>query len=189
MRNIHLALVALSLAPLAGCKSEPKTPPPATSSATAEPTSAPSAMPLPEPTATAAAGPSPEEMTKTCKAEFARQLECKDDFLGVLVDARIKLDLPAGIAAKGKTKAGRDKLLAEAKKEIVVDHAPDKADATCKAMAPMMPKEHAGEMMSMSEKCLAEKDCKAYAACEGPMIDMMLPMMPAAPAAASSAKK
>jgi hypothetical protein len=99
----------------------------------------------------------------------------------MIVDTRIKLDLPKGVAAKGKDKAGRAKLVTLAKKEFADDYAADKIKGICEkrqAQVASVPPEVVKEMLAMQDKCkaVADKDCKGFAACMAPILEKMLGM-------------
>jgi hypothetical protein len=124
-------------------------------------------------------------------AELKRTFECKDTFVPTIVDTRIKLDIPAGIAARGKTPAGRTALIAQAHKEFAVDKAPDKHQAICErrqAMADSLPPERLKELQSTMPVCPTNADCKAFAECERPILEKMIPVEAAA-REAEAAKK
>jgi hypothetical protein len=148
--------------------SAPKPPPvdsaPPASNTTAAPTTAPSAAPV-------------MDITAMCAEEIRRELSCKDDFVPMIVDTRIKLDLPKGTAARGKDKAGRDKLVAQAKKDFVVDYAPDKIETICskrQAQVPSMPPEMLKELKALNEGCAAKPDCKGFTKCLAPTLEKLL---------------
>lgn len=120
---------------------------------------------------TAAAGGDTEAV---CRDSFARQRTCTDDYIPALVDARIELDLPAGIAAEGKKEGGRDALIAKAKEEWSEDSKPEAVAARCKDMDGKMPAEQKAELKDALTKCLAITDCKAYVECVMPITKKML---------------
>lgn len=116
------------------------------------------------------------DMGAVCRDSFARQRTCTDDFIPALVDTRIELDLPAGIAAEGKKEGGRDALIAKAKEEWSSDSEPTAVAAQCKDMSEKMPAEHKAELMDAQTKCLASADCKSYVECVTPITKKMLSM-------------
>ena len=99
----------------------------------------------------------------TCVAAFNRQRECTDAFIPALVDARVRNDHPAGIAAKDK-ELGRDALVAGALEEWKSDSTDEAIHATCTKItddeADGMP-----ELIQKAEACLKESDCSAFSAC------------------------
>lgn len=114
------------------------------------------------------------DMDATCRESFARQRTCTDDFIPALVDARIELDLPAGIAAEGKKEGGRDALIKQAKEEWSNDSEPAAVAAKCAEMGPKVPAEQKAELQAAHTKCLAISDCKAYVECVMPITKKML---------------
>lgn len=124
------------------------------------------------PGASAAGG----DMEATCRDSFAKQRTCTDDFIPGLVDARIELDLPAGIAAEGKKDGGRDALIKQAKEEWSKDSEPSAVAQQCSGMSGKMSDEQKKELMETHTKCLAIVDCKAYVECVMPITKKMLSM-------------
>ena len=116
------------------------------------------------------------DMEATCRDSFAKQRTCTDDFIPMLVDARISLDLPAGIAAEGKKEGGRDALITKAKEEWANDSAPEAVAKQCSGMSGKMSAEQKTELMETHTKCLAIADCKAYVECVAPITKKMLSM-------------
>lgn len=114
------------------------------------------------------------DMEATCRESFARQKTCTDDFIPALVDARIELDLPAGIAAEGKKDGGRDALIAKAKQEWAEDSKPEAVAMKCTEMSGKVPAEQKAELMEAHKKCLAISDCKEYVQCVMPITKKML---------------
>jgi hypothetical protein len=125
----------------------------------------------------AAAGKQPSgggDGEAVCRDSFARQRTCTDDFIPALVDARIELDLPAGIAAEGKKEGGRDALIAKAKEEWSKDSEPAAVAAQCKDMTGKMPAEQKAEMTGAMSQCLASSDCGSYVKCAMPIMKKVL---------------
>jgi hypothetical protein len=122
------------------------------------------------PGASAAGG----DMEAVCRDSFARQRTCTDDFIPALVDARIELDLPAGIAAEGKKDGGRDALIAKAKEEWSKDSEPAAVAAQCTDMSGKMPADQKAEVSGALSQCLPSADCKSYVACVMPVTKKML---------------
>jgi hypothetical protein len=123
---------------------------------------------------TAAQASASGDTEAVCRESFAKQRTCTDDFIPALVDARIELDLPAGIAAEGKKEGGRDALIAKAKEEWAEDSKPDAVAARCKDMDGKVPAEQKAELLAAHTKCLAIADCKAYVECVTPITKKML---------------
>lgn len=99
----------------------------------------------------------------TCVAAFRRQRECTDAYIPALVDARVRADKPAGIAAKDK-EIGRDALVAAALEEWKTDSTDQAIDQTCTNITN---DEAAGapELIQRAQACLAESDCASFSAC------------------------
>jgi len=79
------------------------------------------------------------------------------------VDARVRNDHPAGIAAKDR-EIGRDALVAMALDEWKDDSTDEAIDRNCTAITSDEP---AGvpELVQRAEACLAETECAAFSAC------------------------
>jgi len=99
----------------------------------------------------------------TCVAAFRRQRECTDTYIPALVDARVRADRPAGIAAKDK-EVGRDALVAAALEEWKTDSTDAAIDQMCTKITD---DELAGapELVEQAKACLAESECAAFSAC------------------------
>ena len=97
-----------------------------------------------------------------CVAAFRRQRECTDVFIPALVDARVRADKPAGIAAKDK-EMGRDALVAGAKEEWASDSTDEAINATCTKLTG----DGAGtpELLQKAEACLEKSGCDEFSAC------------------------
>ena len=114
-----------------------------------------SAQELPAPQVKASAE---ADAHQTCVAVVRRQRECTDAFIPALVDARVRADVPAGIAQKDK-EIGRDALVGLALEEWKVDSTDQAIDATCdKATA------HP-ELIEKAEACMSQSACDAFSAC------------------------
>ena len=126
-----------------------------------EPKPAPAAQDMPAPDVK----PSAEkyEGYDTCVAAFRRQRECTDAYIPLLVDARVRADKPAGIAAKDK-EIGRDALVALAMDEWKTDSTDQAIDQICTNITN---DEQAGapELIERAKACLQESDCSAFSAC------------------------
>jgi hypothetical protein len=122
------------------------------------------------PSATApASSPAPAapaaDPVAVCKAFFARQVTCKAQFIPALVDLRIRLDRPAGIAARAKAE-GRDALIAIAHKEFETDGTNAQRTASCEQMALKAPP----QAMAPLKACVDAKTCDEYSTCAMPLI-------------------
>ena len=81
----------------------------------------------------------------------------------MLVDARMKLDKPAGIA-----KENRAEVIGAAKIEWAEDSKPAAVEKTCGKKAP--PK----DVQAGLKQCLAEQGCDAFVKCVAPWTEKML---------------
>jgi hypothetical protein len=125
------------------------------------------------PAEAAAADTETPESKSSCVEIFVRQRDCTDDFIPALVDARIRLDVPAGIAARA-TDEGRDTLIAEAMGEWANDSQDAAIDATCEKITASVPAETLEPMLTASASCLEESECSAFATCIVPVIEGQL---------------
>jgi len=126
-----------------------------------EPKSSPAAQDLPAPQVK----PSAEKYDgyDTCVAAFRRQRECTDTYIPALVDARVRADKPAGIAAKDK-EMGRDGLVAAALEEWKSDSTDEAIDQMCTNIT-NDEQDGAPELVERAKSCLAESECAAFSAC------------------------
>jgi hypothetical protein len=99
-----------------------------------------------------------------CRAHYAHEQTCADDYLGALIDLRVELDQPPGIAAEAKAK-GKPAMVELARVELTRDTAPDKVDAICTAIATKTPPEQVDPLFDEGTHCAAMTDCKAFATC------------------------
>jgi hypothetical protein len=146
-RSISFVL-ALALAPLAaacGTSSEAAPPPSGVKAATAV---------------------SPNH--QTCVQVFQRARTCTDDYIPALVDARAKLDLPAGI--KAEVASDRAGVIAQAKTEWASDSQDAAIDSTCTRAEGHV---DAAEVQT-AQGCLAKPDCASYVACIMPSFEKHL---------------
>ena len=121
------------------------------------------------------------DIRATCALELKRELTCKQSFVPMIVDTRIKLDVPRGIAARGKDQAGREELIAIAHREFAVDRAPAKHRTICdgrQAMVDAMPPERLQQLKTVAGDCLAAADCEGYTRCVAPLLEKMLAAAP-----------
>ncbi len=126
-----------------------------------EPKSSPKAQEVPAPDVK----PSAEkyEGYDTCVAAFRRQRECTDTYIPALVDARVRADKPAGIAAKDK-EVGRDALVGMAMEEWKSDSTDEAIDRMCTSIT-NDEQDGAPELIQRAKACLEESECAAFSAC------------------------
>ena len=125
----------------------------------------------PPPSPSPPAGRTLADLVPMCQRVFARKQACADDYLPVLLDLRIELNLPPGIADQVKAE-GRDAALVRAHTELARDTQPENVNPLCEAAAEQAkksPPEHVDKLLALGARCEAAADCKAYAAC---VVDM-----------------
>jgi hypothetical protein len=128
------------------------------------------------PQATATSAPTPEaaadsnqDARDTCVASFERQRACTDEFIPALVDLRMKLDQPPGIA-----QGNREETITQARAEWANDSTDEAIAASCdKILASMDPAQVDGAMAPMKD-CLAASECAAFVSCEMPLLEGMM---------------
>jgi hypothetical protein len=98
-----------------------------------------------------------------CVQMFVRQRECTDTFIPALVDARVRHDVPPGIAAKDQS-GGREALVALAMEEWKADSTDEAIDATCTKMTGPGGPDLSGAIET-AKGCLAESACEAFTPC------------------------
>lgn len=107
--------------------------------------------------------PSPAAQA-SCVKVFERQRACTDTFIPALVDLRVSLDKPAGIAASVK-KDGRDTMISAALEEWKSDSTDAAIAKTCASMPAAR-----ATAMSSTEKCLDAANCQAFSECLIPLM-------------------
>ena len=126
-----------------------------------------SSSPPPAKPAAQPAAPATADFVPMCKRIFARKATCADDYLPVLLDVRIELNVPPGIGDRVKTE-GREAALAIAHTELARDTEPAKVDALCDTAATRAsnaPPERRDQLLAQAATCDATADCKAFATC------------------------
>ena len=120
------------------------------------------AKPAPQPAAQTL-----DDLVPMCQRLFARKETCADDYLPVLLDLRVELNLPPGIGDEIKAK-GRDAVLALAHSELAHDTQPEQVNPLCDraaANAKQAPPERAHQLLDFGARCEAAADCKGFATC------------------------
>ena len=135
-----LSALALAVSACAGAEADPKT------------TSSPSSTTPP---------PAAQEQ---CESYFTRLRTCTDQYIPALVDLRIELDQPAGIAQSAQTD-GRDAIIARAMEEWATDSQPAAITATCGELLGSIPPAQLETMRADAERCMAMTDCGEFATC------------------------
>ena len=116
--------------------------------------------PAPAPAATHTAA----DLGPLCRAHYAHEQTCSDDYLGALLDLRVELNQPPGIADEEKAK-GKPAMIELARVEFQRDTAPDKVAAICDAMAAHTPAGQIDRLYNDGTHCAAMTDCKQFASC------------------------
>jgi hypothetical protein len=109
--------------------------------------------------------------------EVRRQIACVDDYIPMIVGVRIKLDLPAGTAERGKDEVGRAALEQIAREEFPQYYSVEKIPEICakrQAMAEQMPFEVLRELTADDGQCHLEEDCQHFASCTAPVVERIL---------------
>src|SRR5262245_44615280 len=103
-----------------------------------------------------------------CVRSFEKQRECTDTFLPALVDARVRLDKPAGIAAADK-ESGREALVAQAREEWKNDSTDTAINDTCAGM--IAHGMGTPEMSAAVSSCLEAPSCADFVPCQIKIIE------------------
>jgi hypothetical protein len=117
-----------------------------------------------------AAGDDPHAV---CVQAFQRQRECTDEFIPALVDARVRLNTPPGIAEKD-AELGRDQLVSLALEEWEADSTDEAIEQTCTRMEGNMSPEQQQAAVDQVGECLAAEACSAFVDCLIPVIESTL---------------
>lgn len=125
-------------------------------------TSEPAAAAVPSPTP--AVAPSGADHHESCRKMFVRQRECGEEFLPALVDLRVRLDVPAGIAEADRDQ-GRQALLATARREWAADSTDEAIAARCDQIVADNPPETLEALEPRSGECLAHDSCQPFVDC------------------------
>jgi hypothetical protein len=103
-----------------------------------------------------------------CRALMQRQRACSATFIPALVDARVKVDNPPGIAARDN-ESGRVALVQEAFTEWASDSKDEAIDKLCDAMAQSISPTKDTELRTSVSACLAKEGCGGFVACATPI--------------------
>ena len=109
-----------------------------------------------------------EDVTAICTAVITRQRECSESFVPALVDLRIRLDRPPGIAARGS----RAELIAAALDEWRADSTDQAIAATCNAVRGST--RAIDYQLVQAEDCLSQDSCQAFVSCLDPVLEHFL---------------
>ncbi len=122
------------------------------------------APPPPEAPPAVAAATSPAPPPSPCVLVMTRARACTAQWIPALVDARARLDIPAGIA--DAVRSDRPGVLAAANAEWATDSQDAGIARTCARVAASVPAadQHAAAM------CLAKTSCDDFVACAMPVV-------------------
>jgi len=137
---LSVSVLALALSACAGAEADPKT---SASPATSTP---------------------PTSAVAACEQFLTHAKTCTADYIPALVDLRVELDQPAGIAAAAQTD-GRDSLIARANEEWATDSQPAAIHAACEHSLQSMPAEQLETMAAEGARCDAMTDCAEFSTC------------------------
>ncbi|MCA9675884.1 MAG: hypothetical protein H6709_06205 [Kofleriaceae bacterium] len=129
-----------------------------------------------EPTATThqpAAAAAEGDPHAVCVRAFQRQRACTDEFIPALVDARVRLDRPPGIADQDR-ELGRDQLVAMALEEWHTDSTDDAIEASCTSLQDAMPPDQQRQMTEQVGRCLDADACASFVDCLIPVVTSQL---------------
>lgn len=101
-----------------------------------------------------------------CVQSGQRQRECTDTFLPALVEVRVRLDKPAGIAAMDKEQ-GREALVNVAKEEWKNDSTDEAISGMCSRVAGKM----GVESITEARRCLEAKTCEEFVPCQVKLLE------------------
>lgn len=107
-------------------------------------------------------------VARICRDLMRRSRDCSAVFLPTLVAERVRLDIPAGIAAHD-AKIGRDALMSEALNEYADDSKDESIAATCSKVAAQLPADRGQRLISAGEGCLRLDACEPFVACAVPI--------------------
>jgi hypothetical protein len=107
-------------------------------------------------------------VARICRDLMRRSRDCSAVFLPALVAERVRLDIPAGIAAHD-AKMGRDALMSEALNEYADDSKDERIAATCAGVAAKLPADRGQRLVSAGEGCLTLDACEPFVACAVPI--------------------
>lgn len=101
---------------------------------------------------------------QACVSLMRRERSCEPDFVAQFVAMRVRLDLPAGIAARDASE-GRDALVAEARAEYTQDATDASIHHACEELQ-HLPPEEAEAWTDQMEHCLAATECAPFLECD-----------------------
>jgi hypothetical protein len=118
-----------------------------------------------QPLVAPAAGMSTDQI---CSLFMQRRRACSGTFIPALVEARVRADNPAGIAATD-SRIGREALVEEAFAEWQNDSKDEAIASTCNAIAKAVQPARDAELRTSVSGCLAVSGCDEFVACGVPL--------------------
>lgn len=107
-------------------------------------------------------------VARVCRSLMRRERDCSVLFLSALVAERVRLDIPAGIAARDRA-IGRDALISEALNEYTDDSKDERIATACADVAEKLPADRGERLVSAGETCLGHETCGPFVACAVPI--------------------
>jgi hypothetical protein len=107
-------------------------------------------------------------VARICRDLLRRGRDCSAVFLPALVAERVRLDNPAGLAARD-AQIGREALLSEALNEYAEDSKDERIAATCDNVEAYLPADRGERLVSSGEACLRLDACEPFVACAVPL--------------------
>lgn len=105
---------------------------------------------------------------RVCRDLMRRERDCSAVFIPALVAERVRLDIPAGIAAHDAL-IGRDALVSEALDEYADDSRDERIAATCADVAAQLPADRGQRLVASGDACLGLDACEPFVACAVPI--------------------
>lgn len=99
-----------------------------------------------------------------CVTAMTRERECQAEFLPALVELRVRLDMPAGIAERAEAE-GQEAILEEAREEYVNDATDEAIEANCSQLDEM-PEDRTQPIIDTETRCLEAEGCAAFVECQ-----------------------
>lgn len=103
-----------------------------------------------------------------CRSLMRRQRGCTAQFIPALVEARVRIDSPPGLAARQR-EIGRDALIEAALEEWESDAAEPNIAALCDEIARSISPEKDALLRSSVSTCLAQPGCEEFVSCAVPL--------------------
>jgi hypothetical protein len=107
-------------------------------------------------------------VARICRELMHRERDCSAVFIPSLVAERVRLDIPAGIAALDG-KIGREALVSEALNEYADDSKDESIAATCAKVAAKLPADRGQRLVDSGQGCLRLDACEPFVACAVPI--------------------